>query len=378
VFGTDFGGWGGGEQGLLEHTVGLRVRGWRVFLFAPTGELCNRAQACGIPTRNWRDLDRPGLHAAMLEVSPDLCHLVSYDKMTRSLARLAHREGLPYIITVSALGFPGGVRSRLFVRRAAAVITASDTVQRQLRGTRVRARRVESMLPISEGSLSHSPSRRAFEDREDNEVIVGWVGRLDPVKRLEDAIAAFAAFREVAPYAKLRVAADTSSYASISAKAYAERVRQTIEVFGVDDAVVLEGKVDDVFAFLDNVDIFLLSSERETFSRVTFEAMITARPIVATRAAAVTDLIRNGMEGLLVNVGNIADMAAGLATMSTQRSMALRLGAAARDRALLLSDQHKPIDRLEQLYASALERAPIDDETDHIRRGKRGDNPRFF
>lgn len=355
LFGTDFGGWGGGEQVLLAHICGLSERGWKVEMLAPAGEIGRRARARGIAVREWPAAGRRGaLRKCLRAIKPDVCHVVSYGADTRALVSVAHHAGVPVVISVSALHFPSGMRSRLYVRRAAAVTAASDTVARQLHASRVRTRHVETLMDIPVGAVRHCPQRMPFGRLAGDGVTVGWVGRFDPVKRLEDAIDAFAAFREANPGSRLRLAVGSTSYGDVSADDYERSVRRRIEELGLESDVEVRHDVADVFAFLDEVDIFLGTSERETFSRTTFEAMIMARPIVSTRAGAVCDLVREGREGVLVDVCDVHGLAAAMTSLNRNRDEALEMAKAARERALVLGRGHDAIGQLESLYRGAM------------------------
>jgi glycosyltransferase involved in cell wall biosynthesis len=185
-------------------------------------------------------------------------------------------------------------------------------------------------------------------------VTVGWIGRLDPVKRLEDAIVAFAALCDAAPSAKLRIAVGTQSFGRLSANEYREYVRRLVQSLGIAHRTEFHEDVADVYSFLDDIDVFVSSSERETFSRATYEAMLMGRAIVSTRAAAVTDLISDGENGVLVDVGDVEGLARSLVALINDREHAVRLGDAARADALRLAEQYDGETRLEELYTEVL------------------------
>jgi glycosyltransferase involved in cell wall biosynthesis len=357
LFGTDFGGWGGGERKLLEYACALTDRGWGVALLSPEGELRRKAQAADVPAYLWPPrASWTSLGALMDEISPDVIHLMSYGRRTRLCANVAGSRRILMILSVSALAFPRGIRSRRFVRQAAAVLAASETVRKELLASGVRVRHLETIPHIPGNAARMRPERPPFAADSKRGTVVGWVGRLDPVKRLEDAIKAFAAFRDTNPESILRVAAAECSYGDVGTQEYARHVRATAQALGVAPSIEFRIDEEDIGGFLNSIDIFISSSERETFSRSVFEAMLMARPIVATRARAVSDLISDGVDGLLVNVGDVEGLAAGLRALTNDRDQARVLGRAARERATRIAAESDPVTSLERVLRRVLDR----------------------
>jgi glycosyltransferase involved in cell wall biosynthesis len=354
IYGTDFTGVGGGEQVMLEHARSLHSRGWRVAIIAPPSRMCEVARATGLDVREVPvPVDRKRLANLTDEIEPDVCHLVSYGPLTRAISQHARRNGMPIVLTVSALEFPSGLRSRRFVKTAAAALVPSKTVLSQL-DSRVRCPPVKVLAPIRPGSSSVEPTRKPFQGRDADEVTVGWLGRFDPMKRLEDTIAAFSTLCDQAPGAKLRIAAGMDSFSSVSAEQYRERIVRLVQSLGLADRTAFHETVADVYGFLDDIDVFVNSSERETFSRATYEAMIMGRAIVSTRAAAVTDLITEGCNGLLVEVGDVDGLARSLKVLNRDRAGAVGLGEAARRDALGMAEHCNAESGLEELYTEIL------------------------
>ena len=76
----------------------------------------------------------------------------------------------------------------------------------------------------------------------------------------------------------------------------------------------------------------LLTSYREGMPRSLIEAAAAGRPILTTDVVGCRELVRDGIEGVLVPPGDIDAAARALAQLATDRSMRLRMGAAARAR----------------------------------------------
>ena len=81
-------------------------------------------------------------------------------------------------------------------------------------------------------------------------------------------------------------------------------------------------------------DVLALPTLADTFGWVLVEAMAAGLPVVATRVAALPDVVTHGATGLLVEPGDVAGLAAALGRLAADRELRLRMGAAARADAL--------------------------------------------
>jgi glycosyltransferase involved in cell wall biosynthesis len=81
---------------------------------------------------------------------------------------------------------------------------------------------------------------------------------------------------------------------------------------------------------LDAATALVLSSRSEGLGRIVVEALCRGRPVVASRVGGITDLIRDGENGLLVDPCDPASLADALVCMLSDRALAERLAAAAR------------------------------------------------
>ena len=79
-----------------------------------------------------------------------------------------------------------------------------------------------------------------------------------------------------------------------------------------------------------NADCFCLPSAQEGFGIVFLEAMTAGLPVVACRAAAVPEVVRDGSTGLLVALRDPAALAEALERVLTQPALAKQLGGAGR------------------------------------------------
>ena len=77
----------------------------------------------------------------------------------------------------------------------------------------------------------------------------------------------------------------------------------------IHDRVHFLGKQDRVHELLPLGDLMLMPSEMESFGLAALEAMACQTPAIATRVGGVPELIDDGVNGLLFNVGDVDAMA---------------------------------------------------------------------
>lgn len=95
--------------------------------------------------------------------------------------------------------------------------------------------------------------------------------------------------------------------------AFSERLRAQARELGLDRVVTFTGFRTDVPRILAASDLIVHSSiEPEPFGRIVVEAMAAGRPVVATDAGGVREIIEDGRTGLLVPLGDPAAMAAAI------------------------------------------------------------------
>ena len=127
-------------------------------------------------------------------------------------------------------------------------------------------------------------------------VLIGSVGRLDPVKNLPTLLRGFAALVREHPEARLAIVGNGPLRGELEALS---------RVLNIECAVIWLGRRDDVPALLRCFDVFVQCSLFEGMSNTILEAMATGLPIIASDTGGNGELVEQSKNGFLFPVGNI-------------------------------------------------------------------------
>lgn len=118
------------------------------------------------------------------------------------------------------------------------------------------------------------------------------------VKRIQDVVNIFCKIKKTIP-SKLIMIGDGPERANIESL--------TRSLCSLKDVIFI-GKIPDVENVLSNADLFLLTSEKESFGLSALEAMASSVPVVCSDAGGLPELIINGKSGFSCKIGDINDM----------------------------------------------------------------------
>ncbi len=149
--------------------------------------------------------------------------------------------------------------------------------------------------------------------------VVGVFGRLAEWKGQHVAIEAMTRV----PDAHLLLVGD----ALFGEQAYADRLRAQVAQLGLAERVHFLGFRTDIPQLMCMVDIVLhTSTAPEPFGRVIVEGMLASRPVIATRAGGVEEIIEHDHTGVLVEPGNPIELAEAINRLFADPALADLLG----------------------------------------------------
>lgn len=176
--------------------------------------------------------------------------------------------------------------------------------------------------------------------------VVGWVGRMTAVKRTDDVLMTFRKLLDGGVDAYLCLVGDGPD-------------RDALEIAARDLGIIRRclflGYQEDVGRFYSAIDALLLPSANEGTPVSVIESLAAARPAVATEVGGVPDVVRDGVDGFLADVGDTDALAARLAELASDDERRERMGAEGRARVVGRYAVERLVDDVDLLYRALLD-----------------------
>jgi glycosyltransferase involved in cell wall biosynthesis len=336
-FFTDSTAFGGAEQSLLTLIAGLDPVRWRpVLAFHDTpGAALLARRAEELATDLWPVQKMPegvqgavrvgSFAAALRRRRPDIFHAhltwqvaCKYGLAGAVVARVPGVVATYQLLVDAHVTRPSILQQRVLARGVGRAIVVSRELATYLRerfGWRPeKIRLIHNAVPFGEPP-SPDPARRA-ELSPDGKPIVLTPARLDPLKGHRFLLEAARSL----PDARFVFAGDGPERGAL------ERMSADL---AISSRVTFLGHRGDVSELLACADVVVLPSLAEGLPLAVLEAMAARRAVVATAVGDVTDAIRTGETGIVVEPGNSAALATAIHSVLADRELAARLGNAA-------------------------------------------------
>jgi glycosyltransferase involved in cell wall biosynthesis len=139
-------------------------------------------------------------------------------------------------------------------------------------------------------------------------------------------------------------------------------VAREIHTLMLDGAIHLAGYRLDADGLLAAADVVALSSREEGMGSVLLDALAFGRPVAATRAGGIPEVIVDGECGLLADIRDPEGLGAAIARLITDRQLAARLASRAGARAKDFSVE-RMTDRTIEVYERVIEGAAVASRT---------------
>jgi len=188
---------------------------------------------------------------------------------------------------------------RIVLRRADALIAVSEAVGNYVRQQGLGVFVVANGVPARHSVSARNPAKTDWT--------LGMIALFRPRKGLEALLEALALLRSRGLPVRLR------AVGNFETPQYESQVRFLAGRLNLEPAIDWAGFARDVDNELYRMDLFVLPSLfGEGLPMVLLEAMSAGLPVVASAVSGVPEAIRDGVEGLLVEPGNPAALAAAI------------------------------------------------------------------
>jgi L-malate glycosyltransferase len=326
--------WRGGQNQVLLTVNGLRAIGERAALVAhPDGELRRRAaeglELIPIAPRTEMDLTAAWRFARVLKrLRPDVIHAhdphgVAMASLALSLTAGSTKERpLPPLVASRRVDFhmKGNSFSRWKYRQVDCFIAASEAIRQMLIADGVPADRT---VTVHEGiDVDHVIATPPVNVHEafwlpHHAPVVGNVAALVPHKGQRYLIDAAHLVVQEIPDARFIILGEGE---------LREHLERQVREHHLEKHVLLPGFRTDVLGCIKGFDVFVMSSVTEGLGTSLLDAMACARPIVATHAGGIPEIVEDGVNGLLVPPRDAAALAAAIVRALRDQPLRERLG----------------------------------------------------
>lgn len=130
-------------------------------------------------------------------------------------------------------------------------------------------------------------------------------------------------------------------------------IEEQIKKYHLEDRIILVGEVKDVCYELNNSDVLLMTSDYEGLPLAVLEAMACGLPIITTKAGGVVDVVEDGQNSILVDVGNKEQIIDAIIKLEQNKALVKSMGVKSRELSLKY-DIRDTTKQYEDLYIKIL------------------------
>nr|BBH86392.1 glycosyl transferase [Thermosporothrix sp. COM3] len=333
---------GGGERHVLNLVQGQRLQGVQVEVVCPRpGPLTQWLTACDIPVtciemvRPWPYdeyiLDREAvqaLHTLFVHKKPEIVHSHLYPaSLHASLA--AQQADVPAIIATKhtlILHAGDALVSYITPTHTIAVSQAAGSL---LEKAGIPAYQINIIYNGIHAEAYTCPPALLQRVRDtlpcNHGPILGTIARLSPEKGIDTLLKALPSVIQTHPTLSLLLVGDGPE---------ARALRRLTDLSGLNNHVHFLGFRQDISALNQIFDLFVLPSREESCSLALLEAMAAGKAVVATDVGGNAEVLRHGIDGLLITPDDPQALSRALLTLLGNPAQRETMGIAARQRVL--------------------------------------------
>lgn len=333
--------WGGGEKLHLEYALAFLERGYQVTLICDEASpLAEKAGDTGLTlsflsVKNLSFLNPLKVNkvaSIFLEKQIDTV-IFSSSQDTKLASLAAEKAGLDRVVYLRGLAVPvkgSYINKRIFSTILTHIVANSEETKRRLlqnltdpvieKKVSVVYHGIETQDFLSQ-EIQHFPAIKELAKG----VILGNAGRLteqkgqlhliELAKRLKEREVDFTLF--IAGTGELKV-----------------QLEEQIKIHELEKEVILLGFVEDMKAFMQSLDVFILSSMWEGFGYVLVEAMIAEKAVLGFDVSSNPEIVSKGETGFLVSPTDMDAFTARAVKLIEDVDLRISMGKAGKQRVL--------------------------------------------
>lgn len=327
--------WGGGEKWHHDMAIEMYGFGYKVIVIANTSsELSKRLKSAGVKVIEQKTYNLSFLNPykiyklSLLFKSHNVSHLIMNNPNDLKLAGLAAKKaGIKNIIyrRGSAIPIKNSILNRfLFGNVLTQMIANTEATKKTITQNNPNIFDASKIEVIYNGIDLQELDNKPFtiENRIDDQIVIGNIGRLVEQKAQHYLI-------EIAEILKAK---NVNFKIKIGGVGKLEtQLKKICKEKGLDEVVVFTGFVQNNKNFIENIDIFALTSLWEGFGYVLVEAMACRKPVLAFNLSSNPEIISNGLNGYLIEPYNTEAFAEKIIYLKNNPNEMTSMGARARE-----------------------------------------------
>ncbi|MFK7993641.1 MAG: glycosyltransferase family 4 protein [Granulosicoccus sp.] len=333
-----FPGLGGAETQALKLAVALREQGVYVEFVTPLVNISQPLQETyhdfvirriDYPHVRWLGslivMQRFARYLKDNEHRFDAIHVHITHLMAAAAGFARARIAIPVITKVSGFyEFEGGVLDpaarfkplNILIRQGLKKVDFVQTISFQTREKLLRAGFSDTQIQFVPNGID--ARQLPVETPSSDAIRIGYCGRLREVKGVHVLLDAFAALKADYPEKSLKLVIAGSGETQTA-------LVEQAETLGIDADIEWLGLIHETSSFFHSIHIYVQPSFAEGLPNSVMEAMVARRPVVATDIGGNSDLVQEGVSGLLFETGNAIALAGQLARLLDEPELSRRL-----------------------------------------------------
>jgi glycosyltransferase involved in cell wall biosynthesis len=364
--------WGGLEQVAANDAVDVGGQGLRVRVLVLAGSpihesLAHRKEVTVLPLdfrpRNHFDFKMRTELQRLLAEGTNLIHSHQTSILGSIVPWLWRRPDVAMVATRHIMSGHNkkDFYHRAIYRRLDALMVISQSVRLNVMETHPIRERFVKVVNLGLDFDRFNPDKvnpaeqRAQWGADEDTVVVGLVGRIDPAKGQATFIKAAAGLlKSLRAGEKLKfviVGEETLG----AAQTHLEELKQMVGQFHLEEQVVFAGYRENIPEVMRGFDIFVMPSRQEAFGLVAIEAMAMECPIVISSGGSASEIVgENEDYGLTMRPDDAFDLQQQLRYLLDNPMERVQMGQRAREHVQLNYDRRSRLQKTLELYESAM------------------------
>jgi glycosyltransferase involved in cell wall biosynthesis len=259
--------------------------------------------------------------------------------------------GIPAVCHIRSVPRPDMIRKYL-LDRASRLITVSEHIKQALgEGGGAPMVTIYNGIDLAYGRLEGVAQRvRAELGFSVDNVVVGMISRLDPLKGQETLIQAAKRVVDRYPQVRFLIAGEPKN----KTPEYLQRLKFMVKSASLECYFVFTGYRRNFMELAAALDVSVLPSLSEGFGRTNLEAMVLKKPVISSNIGGIPEVVEDGVTGFLVPPDDPQSLAQRIMELVGDKDKRQQMGERGYRRVVEKFDLNQQVRKIEQLYEELL------------------------